>query len=281
MRALVVLAAAIVVATAGAAPSPAPTKEVAIAELRASIREERSAIALLGAKPPKLQGASIQLDRGAERLPAVADYASSVRLTPSVEQSLRQTSYIDRLLANQLRDDKEDDPGAYQRSIKDLIAKKLAALEEIQKAAVPTGTPQCSDGKDNDRDGIVDWTLEPGCSSARDLREQSPFSCDIEQRIASGRLAVTGSCSGAFSEIELTLLDSRLNGRFDIKHAPSCRPPTLEVIRCSTKDAAQNPGRLFDVRLATTSNSRAQRVQLRFFDKRKRQLRRYVSPVLR
>ena len=123
--------------------------------------------------------------------------------------------------------------------------------------------------------------FEPGCTSARDVRENSPFSCAVKSAIASGRLALTGSCSGTFSEVEFMLLDGvQLNGRFDVKHAPSCGAPTLTSVRCRTKNGAQNPGRLVDARFTTTSKDPLQRVQLRFFDVRKRQIARFVVPPL-
>jgi hypothetical protein len=50
-------------------------------------------------------------------------------------------------------------------------------------------------------------------------------------------------------------------------------------VRCKTKDGAQNPGRLIDARFTTTSKDPGQRVQLRFFDVRKRQIGRFfVAP---
>ena len=37
----------------------------------------------------------------------------------------------------------------------------------------------CSDGVDNDGDGLVDWPLDPGCSSSRDTSELNPdVQCD-------------------------------------------------------------------------------------------------------
>lgn len=280
MRPLVLTAAilALLVGVAGAATDP---RSVAVSELRAAIAEEEKAIALLKGTPPRPNGAAIQLDRSADRLDGVADVASTLRVSTGVEKSLRQTGYIDRVLADGLaeRFDPADDTARYVRAIRDLVAKKKLALGRLRTATVPAGTPQCSDGKDNDRDGIVDWTLEPGCTSARDLREQSPFTCDLETRMAAGRLAVSGSCSGAFSELEVTLLDGvQLNGRFDVKHAPSCSPPTLTRVRCTTKDGAQNPRHLVDVRIATTSKNPAQRVRVRFFDARKRRIARVVLP---
>jgi hypothetical protein len=49
-------------------------------------------------------------------------------------------------------------------------------------------------------------------------------------------------------------------------------------LRCKTKSGPQNPGRLIDARFTTTSKDPTQRVQLRFFDVRKRQIGRFAVP---
>ena len=38
-------------------------------------------------------------------------------------------------------------------------------------AASTSAAPMCSDGLDNDGDGLVDWPVDPGCSSAHDADE--------------------------------------------------------------------------------------------------------------
>ena len=158
---------------------------------------------------------------------------------------------------------------------------KRAAMPLVRVAKPPPAVAQCSDGKDNDGDGITDWTLESGCTSARDVRESSPFSCTVESRIASGRLALSGSCSGAFSEVEFTLLDDvQLKGPYDVMHAPSCSPPQPQRVRCKTKEGDKNPKHLIGARFSTTSKDPNQRVQLRFFDIRKRQIGRFVVPPM-
>ena len=161
------------------------------------------------------------------------------------------------------------------------LLRKRAALPFVQEAKPPPAVAQCSDGRDNDGDGITDWTTEPGCSSARDVRESSPFVCGLESKLVTGRIVVQGSCSGAFSEVEFMLLDDvQLNGRWDVMHAPSCSQTPPQRVRCRTKSGPQNPGRLVDGRFATTSKDPLQRVQLRFFDVRKRQIGRFVVPPL-
>ena len=44
------------------------------------------------------------------------------------------------------------------------LLRKRAGLPFVQDAQPPPAVSQCSDGKDNDGDGITDWTLEPGCT---------------------------------------------------------------------------------------------------------------------
>jgi hypothetical protein len=68
-----------------------------------------------------------------------------------------------------------------------------------------------------------------------------------------------------------------LDGRFDIQHAPSCRPLEPTGLRCSTKDGRQNPAHLVSMQLTTTSDDPAQRVRLHFFDALKRQLGRFLT----
>ena len=135
--------------------------------------------------------------------------------------------------------------------------------------------------KDNDRDGITDWMFEPGCTSARDVRESSQFSCAVKLGDRERPAGAVGLVLGHVLRGRVLLLDGvQLNGRYDVKHAPSCSPPTLTRVRCKTKNGAQNPGRLVDARFATTSKDPLQRVQLRFFDLRKRQIGRFVVPPL-
>jgi hypothetical protein len=173
------------------------------------------------------------------------------------------------------------DTGEAIAQLQEALKVKRAALPAVRSALSGPADAQCSDGKDNDGDGNRDWASEPGCSSARDVRESSPFTCEVKSGVVSGRAVLSGSCSGSFSEVEFDLLgDLQLNGRFDIKHATSCAPTTTTTrVRCRTKSGAQNPGRLFEARFATTRRIRGQRIRTRFFDQRRRQIGAYVVPV--
>ena len=77
------------------------------------------------------------------------------------------------------------------------------------------------------------------------------------------------------------LLDGvQLNGRYDVMHAPACGAQKLTGVRCRAKEGDKNPKHLIDARFSTTSQDPNQRVQLRFFDIRKRQIGRFVVPPI-
>jgi hypothetical protein len=277
---LLAVAAALAFGAVGsAAPVPVETRTGALFELRDAIKEEREAIAFLKRDPPQLERARTRIWRSQSRLYGIADYLST---TPESELELMMGGAgADDTAAATVIPWTHPDPKGIEATLFYLeraLKVKLEAQPRLRTSLPPTTkTPQCSDGKDNDGDGITDWTLEPGCSSARDARERSPFRCALGSEQAAGRLAVTGSCTGTFSEVEFTFLDGlQLNGRFDVKHAPSCSPPTPTRARCKTKNGAQNPGRLIDARFTTTPQEPGQRVQLRFFDVRKRAIGRFV-----
>lgn len=45
---------------------------------------------------------------------------------------------------------------------------------EITLRVIRPDLPQCSDGIDNDGDGLIDWPEDPGCESAEDDDETTP-----------------------------------------------------------------------------------------------------------
>jgi len=282
--AVAVLVSGILVLGASAARNPVPvkTRTEAAEQLKLAIEDELRVIELIKKKPPRVQTARDRIDRGVDRLLGVVDYLSTVPGGGAAEAAVSGALSDDFTAYLLISAPGGPDALGQSRAIEHLeraLLRKRGALRTLPDE-VPPAVGQCGDGKDNDGDGIVDWTVEPGCSSARDVRESSRFSCTVEPRVASGRLALEGTCSGAFSEVEFTLLDGlQLNGRFDIKHAPSCSPPTVTRVRCKTKNGAQNPGHLVDARFATTTRDPSQRVQLRFFDVRKRQIARFFVPV--
>ena len=278
--------AAILVGAAAAAPLPripVDSRAEAQEQLRAAIADEQRVIELIKKEPPRIETARQRIDSSTSRLNGVVDYLSEVPGAGAAEDGAMNARGLDHGAYLLISAPGGPSDLGKRRAIEFLeraILNKRGALRLLPDERPPAASAQCSDGKDNDGDGIVDWTLEPGCSSARDVRERSPFGCSVGARVASGRLALEGSCSGTFSEVEFTLLDGlQLNGRFDIKHAPSCSPPTVTRVRCKTKNGAQNPGRLVDVRFTTTARQPGQRVQLRFFDIWKRQIARFFVPV--
>jgi hypothetical protein len=273
-----VLLSALLAGTAAAAqaPDPVESRAAALIELQAAIDDELVAIGLMRKDPPRRDTARLRLAKTLQRLAAVRDFLSRTPGAGAAEQAVG-SAWTGDVRARDAIARLEDRRAVVL--LQENVDRKRSALAAVRTAKPPAAVAQCSDGKDNDGDGIVDWALEPGCTSARDAREGTKLGCAVESRLAAGRLVVSGSCSGAFSELEVTLLDGvRLNGRFDIAHAPSCSPPKPDAVRCSTKDGAQNPGHLIDLRLTTTSKSARQRVALRLFDRRKRVALRLVVP---
>jgi hypothetical protein len=282
--AVVVGAAALVAGAAGAKPIPVETRAEAVDQLNAAIEDERRAIELLKKDPPHLRAARDRIYMSGDRVSGVYDFLSTVPNAAAGQDALGGARADDYAAGHLLPTHYGPRPAGLPRAIEFLeraLLRKRAALPFVQDAQRPPRVAECSDGKDNDGDGITDWQLEPGCSSSRDVRESTRFSCGLRSGIASGRLVISGSCSGAFSELEVMVLDDvKLNGRYDIILAPSCGKPTVKGFRCRTKEADRNPKHLVDVRLTTTSPFPDQRVQLRFFDVRRRQIGRFVVPPL-
>jgi hypothetical protein len=269
-----------VAAAARVEPIKVETRAEALAELKAAIQDELRAIDLIEKVPPRIETARERLDRSHRRLGGISDYLSTVPGATAAENAVGSAGADDWAAYGLISTPGGPDELGRSRAIEFLeraLLSKRGALRVFPDAR-PAAAPQCADGKDNDGDGLVDAKTEPGCTSAGDARERSPFRCAVGSSMASGRLSLSGSCSGAFAELEVTLLDGvQLNGRFDVQHAPSCRPPEPTRFRCSAKNGDQNPDHVVSMQLATTSKDPAQRVALRFFDAKRRPLGRFVT----
>jgi hypothetical protein len=276
----VLVALGILAGVAGAA-APPPGRTQALSALAQAIEDEQFAPERLRRTPPRWKTAHTRLYFVPSNLWPVVQYASTVGAAQT-ERDLETARQDDWFAEDQILRALGERPYDLDEAIRRLeraLKLKRAALATLRTAAAPAATPQCGDGKDNDGDGIVDWTLDSGCTSERDVREGTRLTCDVATSMRSGRLAVGGACSGPFAEVEATLLDGvRLNGRFDAAHATACSPPKPAAVRCRTKTGAQNPRHLLDLRIATTSRSARQRVRLRFFDSRRRQVGRLELP---
>jgi hypothetical protein len=81
-----------------------------------------------------------------------------------------------------------------------------------------TTKPGCSDGLDDDGDGLVDFPSDPGCASASDLDERSPLlACD----------------DGA---------DNDGDGVADFSADPGCRDPAFPTEAPACQDGVDNDG---------------------------------------
>lgn len=272
MRTIVVAAAiaALAAVTTGSAATPAPTRGQALLALNEALEDEREALALLQKTPPRVGTAFARIERSLGELETVRAFAATV--AGPAEKAVYDAQSGDHgahaTLYYALNGGEPSD--LVIKYLEKALAAKTRAMPLIRTAKPPAGPPQCADRKDNDGDGVVDAKDEPGCNSPSDVRESTALTCNALTKIASGRLVITGSCSGAFTEVDYRLLDSQMSGRVDVAHAPSCGPAALDGIRCTAKDGLQNPRHLFEARMTTTLQDRGQRVRVRFFNKRKR-----------
>jgi hypothetical protein len=274
-----VLAGAALVAGVARAAEPIETRTGAVLDLQAAIADEQRALELLRKEPPRRETAGLRLVDSRVRLLKVKGFVSA---TPgaAVAESIIDQAFLDDLRAHDATSRSEIMLAT--KLIEKALAGERALLPLVRAAKPPPAVKRCSDGKDNDRDGLTDWKVEPGCTSTRDVRENTPFLCVAGTTLARGRLVVSGACSGAFAEVEFMLLGGvHLNGRYDVMHAPDCVSPKAakpERVRCKTTEGDKNPAHLIEARFTTTSTDPKQRVQLRFFDLRKRQILRFVVP---
>lgn len=283
MRVLALALLASVLTTAAAGAAPAPGRGAALLALNEAIQRELKAIELLKRTPPRLETARLHKVEAMIELDAVRRFVSGVPGAQAAESALFNAWSADlqtRIWAPHFWEETklEDNVRVSIDALERALAFKRQALPDVRSAAAPPAAPtQCSDGKDNDGDGTVDAKSDGGCSSARDVREQSPFSCTLGAARSGGRIAVSGACSGPFAELGVRLLDTELNGRYDVMHAPSCRPPSPTGFRCTAKDGEKNPRHLVDVRLTTTAQDQPQRIELSFRDARRRLLGRFLA----
>lgn len=269
--------------TGASGAAPVRTPKAAQLALQQAITEEERALALLSKSPPR-RGSALQLVNASyERLYGVYEYLQGAPGAHAAEVTVRDALTEESYARLGLQLSPSDAPADREREkLRLALALKRDALPLVRRLrAASAGVPECSDGKDNDRDGAADAAADPGCGSPKDARERSPFTCDLAPSVGGGRFIVRGACTGPFAEFDVTLLDSQLNGRYDVEHAPRCGAPTPTGFRCTAKDGLQNPQHLVVLRLTTTSLDRKQRVRLRFFDRKKRRIAVVQLPALR
>ncbi|MEX2644680.1 MAG: hypothetical protein WD249_00290 [Gaiellaceae bacterium] len=114
--------------------------------------------------------------------------------------------------------------------------------------------PQCADGKDNDRDGLVDAGYDSGCTNARDGTEGSALTCKLGLTQNGLDAAINGTCSGPFGGVDLSApLDTSVTPTAEF--AVGCGYVSESKLECLMKDGPANPRHLVRVRLRLKSVS--------------------------
>jgi hypothetical protein len=122
-----------------------------------------------------------------------------------------------------------------------LVALVLAVLAAGSTAAGRTA-PQCSDGRDNDGDGLVDWRVDPGCTDARDDSEGTRLRCRLGHVRLGRSYLIQGECSGPFATMTVDPpRGARLDGdpKPEVENAHRCRSVNGRLV-CAMEDGAAN-----------------------------------------
>lgn len=109
-------------------------------------------------------------------------------------------------------------------------------------AAAGRPAPQCSDGRDNDGDGLVDWRTDPGCTDTRDDSEATRLECRLGHERLGRSYLIEGECSGPFASMTVepprgARLDPEVKP--DVEEAHRCRSVNGKLL-CAMDDGAGN-----------------------------------------
>jgi hypothetical protein len=139
----------------------------------------------------------------------------------------------------------------------------------------PAAPPsQCADGRDNDRDGLVDARNDPGCTNRADSSERSPFTCNLGYANLTRFYLIRGNCSGPFGVLRVTAPQGTpfdRNVKPAVEYARSCRFVGARRLECAMADGAANPRHAVSARFAFVGTV-TERPQVSFSDARERRL---------
>ena len=208
-------------------PSPCTRAHEAVTSLRSAIEDEKRALELLKKDPPHLRAARDRIYGAADRVNGVYDFLSGVPDAAAGQDALggaRADDYAaGHLLPHALRTAPEGAPTGDRVPRACAAAEACGAAVRCRTPRLPRLLPSAPTARTTtvteSPTGRPSRAARPPATCARAPR----FSCGVGSKIVTGRLVLSGSCTGAFSEIEVMLLDDvQLNGRWDIMHAPSC-----------------------------------------------------------
>ena len=94
---------------------------------------------------------------------------------------------------------KECGPDGCGKSCGDCVGPAVCSIAgkcEVPVPPAPEGTQDCSDGKDNDNDGLVDC-LDPGCANAENCKPLPPVQCTKDADCAVGEFCGGNFCYAA------------------------------------------------------------------------------------
>ena len=118
-----------------------------------------------------------------------------------------------------------DDDGGNDNTVDAAVDASDAMLPDSTAPDVYIPPPVCSDGLDNDGDGLVDYPADPGCDDAADMDESNPELCgvdgngepiEVQPMPSSGHVVANtsmgssvyeGSCGGAGAPERIYLLE--------------------------------------------------------------------------
>jgi len=287
VAALAVLATAltaVLTPAAGTTAAPEPDRAELRAAVTAAIADEKRAWVLLAKRPPRKETAALMLERSERRLKEIQRALQGSTIPGWVNGQISAAAFRDRRDAARLR--------VYWplESIIESIELSMGFKSNTFSAfetPPAASSPECSDGKDNDGDRLVDGRVDSGCTAAEDGSESTALTCSLGYTSAGTSVLVQGTCSGPFAKIELT---APTGVSFDtrtmpvVQQAQACRWVSERRLDCIMSDGVANPQHVVNARFKFTkrpSSGMRVRTLIRDFRGRGRAQPVSATPTLR
>lgn len=245
---------AVLTPAAGTTAAPEPDRAELRAAVTAAIADEKRAWVLLAKRPPRKETAALMLERSERRLKEIQRALQGSTIPGWVNGQISAAAFRDRRDAARLR--------VYWplesiiESIELSMGFKSNTLSAFETPPAASSS-ECSDGKDNDGDRLVDGRVDSGCTGAEDGSESSALTCSLGYTTGTTTV-VQGTCSGPFAKLELT---APTGVAFDtgampvVQQAQACRYATERRLDCIMSDGVANPGHVVNARFKLTKRS--------------------------